>query len=632
MAVSPTVNAYIVQDQLGQLPESDQIFRQKFVELAFASLRSKFPKLVPLVITFKIIEANVETGFALATFIVRSNNDIKYIPVVLVDGVIVSCEMIYDKKTNSIMPLLPKVVDALINDNIREANLVDKPVRIDNTSNLFRQIVRPPASSQVILASTHVDLGILPNEAKEALAVYLQNNPDILAKIAEYYPPEALAQKLAVKPEISKVSEEVPSVISIDDVTKKITTYLSPEEREALLVNDFAVLKKNGVNETVVLSETSLAEEVEKFLKAQQLEYNSIAEPISCILYSITGKGFSEEPAIVCSCDSSLLIITKNKIVQKHNYSEKKASLVAGDVQKLTFDECVNFFPWKDPSDITDSNVTNMLIMYPKKDGMFGLVYVHAGSITVNKSDEIVVYAKYSDEVLRFTDDIKYGYIKNGNIFIFPLASKIYIGEFSNIAPYVSSIQDIVNYLRTNGTTLRVVKDGTSYSIIEDNKYKTFVKKAEAARYLVEKYNLDAGGVTNVLSNHKVILFNKTAQVGTAQPVTQNTQGQPVFDKNLIQDAANIGDKDILDTGMLAAFNDYLNIKDNFLELFPVFVNTITALGRVILICVTNKNDLERYYGRENYTTFLGSCRNVFNKLGEIVASMKSYTNMISDK
>ena len=162
MPISPTVQAYMQQGQ-AQPSSAEQIFNKSFSDQAFSTLKSRFPSLMGLVITFKTLNSDVEKGDALGAFILSAGNSIHYVPVAMSSGSIVSCEMLYDKEADQFTPLTEDTVKALHGEaSYSEPSTVSGKVSVDDTRQLFRNMVRPPASSNVVLAGDSSKLDACP--------------------------------------------------------------------------------------------------------------------------------------------------------------------------------------------------------------------------------------------------------------------------------------------------------------------------------------------------------------------------------------------------------------------------------------------------------------------------------------
>lgn len=103
MSMSPQVQ----KGMTGPPPseQAEQMFKERFSQMAYSVLFSKFPDLAQSVVTFKILEADGEAGNGVGTFVVLHNQMPIYIPVVMVDGQLKPIEMFYYKTLNIFLPL-----------------------------------------------------------------------------------------------------------------------------------------------------------------------------------------------------------------------------------------------------------------------------------------------------------------------------------------------------------------------------------------------------------------------------------------------------------------------------------------------------------------------------------------------
>lgn len=648
MAVSPTVNSYMMQNQMSQAQPSEQIFRTKFNDAAFATLRAKYPKLASLVITLKVVEADIDKGFCLGAFILRAKEDVKYIPVVMVNGSIASCEMIYDKKDDQILPLLPKVVEHVINNNIETATIMNNKPMVDDTRELFRRLTRPPQSTNAILASNKADISALPNHAKQTISTYLESNPELLAKIAEFYPVEVLAEKLAQTIEETLPKVDYPDVVSIDDLKENTNLLLSKADKEALLRDGFTV-RKELPNDVAVFSTEELNAQVEKELNVYELTEDDLTTVKACNVLTPGSSKLHETKACVLSGST---VLTEDGMfsgnagcnpVYYHNpkgIGYKTSEVAATGVRSATEDD-IKSVGAVNVTSFSDSKGETLVVFYPKKAGGYSaLTYsIYSEGVKVDKADGMTtINLENNGMVLRFADSVKYGKIDLENTKILPGDSLVLLRKNNRTFPFVRSIDEIVKLIKAFGTQLKVVSDGVAFSVNTKKNSKSFSKKAEVAQHLVSEYGLGRMEVQRVLDTQDVVVLSKTAfltqpaQMDASsaqhQQVAPVMQQQPAFNPEVMEDFAEMQDPEMMDTGIIASFSGDMDIKENFIDLLPNFLETMTNLGKTILICVSHKEELEDHYGREKYQTFVSNTRRVFKTLGEIVVSMQSYVKM----
>lgn len=83
MSMSPEVQAH------GQLPSAEQaeeLFKQRFSEMAYSVMMAKFPELAAQIVTFKLVETEAENGKGIGVFILLLEDKTIYLPVIMVDS------------------------------------------------------------------------------------------------------------------------------------------------------------------------------------------------------------------------------------------------------------------------------------------------------------------------------------------------------------------------------------------------------------------------------------------------------------------------------------------------------------------------------------------------------------------
>lgn len=118
MAVSPNVSAWMNRQQATH-ENAEQIFVRNFSTRAFEAFRAKVPELMEYIVSFRVLASDLKNSNAFGCFIIRSGNNIQYIPIVMSGGSLEPCELLYDRREDRFQPLVPDTVDA-----IRKANMV----------------------------------------------------------------------------------------------------------------------------------------------------------------------------------------------------------------------------------------------------------------------------------------------------------------------------------------------------------------------------------------------------------------------------------------------------------------------------------------------------------------------------
>lgn len=654
LSPSPIIQSYMQQGQPQEAPLSaEQMFNKSFGEAAFATLRSKFPALINFVVTYKILDSDVDKGSALGVFIIQTGKDIRYIPVAMSGGAVSSCELIYNKDTDQFSPLSEHNVKRLLSQNmISDASLLHGNVRVDDTKQLFRDLIRPPASSNVVLASS-VNITALPNEAKDMVRTYLNATPDLLCKIAEYYDIEVLAQKLASQDPVPPVTES-PRILNLESITKEAASWLTPEERERLLTDGFLVKKSSNDSPVHVASMDTFQASLETELNLH--EYPSLGtehshdgllvrsgEVLQC-----TSRGFKREPAVflrsgiwvsakrwIPSCDAKALVHNMQDIVTEQQLKAAGAltvrELCATSVAR--FAAIIPVVPTRNGGylQVTAADSSNGDHGYgPSRMSKEPIRYS-----TVENDTYLTLGFPHSSFVeLHVTPKILHGFLLNGNTAVVPEGTLFFVQDENTREPVeglVHSFGELRKLIGALGTRLTVTTDGISTGITDSKTEKTarFSSNNSAAKWLAENYPLDHDQISTVLDNRTSVLFSKQAFDAPApQTLFSQQQPMPIFDPANMQDYAALGDPEILDTGILSSFSQDPDIKSLLVDYLPDFITMLDKLGRVILLFCIQKEDLENFYGRDRYANVLGSCRKVFKLIGDTANSLELYINM----
>jgi hypothetical protein len=193
-AISPRTNAFLESSQGGG-PEVAE-FESLFSDMAYSLLETKLPELMNHVVTFKILESNMDENSALGSFILDVNGADVHIPLVLSQGSVQKPEVFYSKELDSFLPLTQKWVEstsALTNAPMGSAENAPKTLPSDMD---VRALTLPPTTGRFVYASAggpfskermavpRISLGEVlervPNRTKVAFAELLKSDEALL--------------------------------------------------------------------------------------------------------------------------------------------------------------------------------------------------------------------------------------------------------------------------------------------------------------------------------------------------------------------------------------------------------------------------------------------------------------------
>lgn len=148
--ISPAIAA----QQMGAQPQDEaHLFEEKFGQMAYQAFSSKFPDLVPDIVTFKILDTQVDEGACCGAFILEQEGEFIYVPVVLAENELKPFDLMYIKSKDIFLPLTSKWLEEVQKNTIASLGTGTKlPDTVAKDVDI-RNVVVPPMSGRASYAS-----------------------------------------------------------------------------------------------------------------------------------------------------------------------------------------------------------------------------------------------------------------------------------------------------------------------------------------------------------------------------------------------------------------------------------------------------------------------------------------------
>lgn len=660
MPISPTVSAWMQNNQPQQSGmDVESLFRKSFQDQAFNSLRAKAPALLSYVVTFKVLDTNVDDGDAFGTFAVSYGNELVFIPIVMSSGSITSCEMAYLRSEDRFVPLLESQVKDIVNHNTGSmGEVMTKDVRVEDTRRMFRNLVRPPASSNVVLASNRIDISELPDSAKDKLVGYFNEHPQELGKIAAFYPIDVFSERLSKKAAVVEESTE-PVALTTATVTKEAAEKLTDEERTTLLSRGWLI--KGAEAETkLVIDPDNFGAELENWISEFNYDKLQTSTGVVCgDVVRFTGGHFEYTPAVVLAKTTSEFPIGATLITDDSSRSDRVKSILLAHEHNPSKGELIDFgFVHIDglkrqlDKQFKNDCCGRVDIIVPRKHG--GWRYLD--NIWVEKESTICVELENGDyrlsnnshEVFDIVSGITYGALcADGVKTILPKTALFRVSPIKDnaVSGIIPTMQVLFDILRYRGVVLKINRSQGGTSITDSSVQKTasFASDGDAAVWLHDQYNLSDRQIEDTLGREKSFVITKLAAgfmqtppspVPAQQPQQQilpqgNVQVPvPSFSPDTMQPFVGLQDPDMVDVGILASFAGDPDVQALLVDYTPDFLNVMDRIGRVILLFNVQRRELEQWYRVDKINELLQNCRKVFRLVGDLVQTLRVYINM----
>lgn len=135
-------------------PEAAQAqFDESITQSMYQRFGSKFPDLVPSLVTLRLLSSDVETGTAFGAFVLDIGDRVVYVPAVVNDSRLEELDIVYDKTTDQFAPLTLQQLRYLRNRGTNPMGSAEKLPQSVPTDVDIRALMLPPETGRYSYAS-----------------------------------------------------------------------------------------------------------------------------------------------------------------------------------------------------------------------------------------------------------------------------------------------------------------------------------------------------------------------------------------------------------------------------------------------------------------------------------------------
>ena len=206
--------------------QADQMFEKGFSDMAYSVMLARFPDLVQDIVTFKVLDTDVDNGMGVGAFVLMRKGQALYVPVILSDNNLKPIEIVYHKALNIFLPLTKawlaeidrtalgalgegiKTPETLYTD-VDMRNVVVPPItgRFSYAAYVENPRAYDRAEAVALIEKTASEprkvllefLSDAPNVVKQAMVRVLEKNPRLLKHAAQAYGVNALTDALRLR-------------------------------------------------------------------------------------------------------------------------------------------------------------------------------------------------------------------------------------------------------------------------------------------------------------------------------------------------------------------------------------------------------------------------------------------------
>lgn len=156
--------------------DEEQLFEDKFGQMAYQTFTSMFPDVINNVVTFKILDSDIDAGTAVGAFVAEAEGEFLYIPAVLSDNQLKPFDMMYVKSKDIFLPLSAEWMEEIQKGALASLGQgADLPDTVATDVDI-RNLIVPPTTGRYSYASYEVSpKSRIEAEATEPLGRKLAN-------------------------------------------------------------------------------------------------------------------------------------------------------------------------------------------------------------------------------------------------------------------------------------------------------------------------------------------------------------------------------------------------------------------------------------------------------------------------
>ena len=668
-AISPRTNAFMSETR-GSTPE-ESVFSKMFSNMAYGVLENKMPKLLDSVITFKILESEINSGEAFGVFIVQTGPTTVYIPIHLSNNKVTPPDLFYSKDLDSFLPLTDAWLKEL--EKISQPEM-GGPIEAPETlsSNLdIRGLTIPPFTGRTSYASFNktnlfevLDKG--GNVVKEAFANLLRDNRDCLGAAVKHHG-EELFEHLRLESEKVAVAPKDWWVLTPDSPKSDYDDAFGPSAKLA-----YQAALEEGVVVCDLRKTAAVPITTEYPIKPQ--------EPASSGAYKIVDTdGKVHSVAIFrnpVSVDSPSFMIPTLKGRQKPT----KEFLVVFPDGKYTLTDSLVALD-------TEEELPKGVLKKALETGEGSLkagkqVLVRGGgSAAATRPFTLKGLSNDSDDVQRGSiTDTGFTLVRSSKAPLkvphIPEDSKTVFIPTSYVSVKVTTEFPREKLVRDASTLLSMIRSGVAKLAHASIKVKNMGSgdwavdgirvgtKEDALKKMASlNIRIDASKsfLSTILSGQSISahlvapseltklgsIFGKEAQppmeggggmpmdpaaMGGGVPQDPSMMEPPEINPEFMQSAAALDDQGVFDTAAVASVLQSPTLSEQVVGYLPTLEKALDGLGRVILAISLKESELREEIGQSDYVSLEQNIKRVFRGLGDIIIKLNQHTLSLEEK
>lgn len=606
----------------------------EFSDIALAKLLQSAPELGRLVVTFKDVtdELPEESDTQVGIFILRSGEEIFYLPVVSKSGNVFPIDSLYQVSTSKFLPITKKVMETIVNGQsarIGQSTKIPKTV-VQNPS--VYELINPPRTGKFVYASASrltEFLASLPNLMKSDIKSKVLGDKDVYSKLHKVFGLEDILQSL---------TSPTLSIAPVHKATGTTSTYqvitggndLGQEEISSILQKGYAIRGSSNTSRIAIDAEDYSKMGVVKSIsdvdadKDYEILFSTGATRVGYVPKGrrVTNPSSVNHTPIFFSNGDYARAIGTNIIVAGEGTSDK------GVVREM-----LEFNP---PVMIKDLDVFSNFALFTSAMELVG-IYATSHPVTLTSNGATIraidMVRGASVEIYAFRN-FKQDTLEEGNNIYVPYNSivvKLGKDVSDSLEVNVNSAQRkrSINEMTALGSSMNIGYDGVEFSVNgvpvggEPNIIKILVINEGINPIAADSF------VKQAKENKRVKLFlskkadfapGEIPQFGENGPDQVDNFGAGTSGSGFIPSvkaSLDTNDDQVIEATIISELLQTPDLFGQIGEYLPDIEEAVDRLGRVLFLSRLNLDKLSKSKDADSLFVFLASLKNVYRNLGD---------------
>lgn len=610
----------------------------EFSDIALAKLLQSAPDLGRLVVTFKDVteELPEESDTQVGIFILRSGEEVFYVPVISKAGNVFPIDSIYQVSTSKFLPITRATTENVLT---AQSAGIGKSTKIPSTvvqNPSVYELINPPRTGKFVYASSSrltEFLAALPDDFKHHIKEKVLEDKDVYTRLNKIFGLEGILRSLVVKS--SGHSAAAHKAVGSTSTYSVVTggNDLGQEEVASIMQKGYAI-RGSSCDTRIAID----AEDFSRMGKIQTVSDVDAGKDYEIILADgSTRTGYIPKTKVIRSADrrggmpiffaDGSFAITDSVVINGEGSDNK-------DVIKMMFE----YNPPIMVKDIADYGSYAIFNSYMELIGVFSV----CGTVSHNQDGASMrAYDSQTGERINISAfrNFKVDFLKEGNTMYIPYTS-IVIKLGANLS---SSLEVNVNSAQRKRSIAELVALGSSMDIAHDGvEFSVNGQSVGAEPKIVELLVVREGlhpaaaesFVKQAKENKRVKLYlSKKADFAPGEIPQFGENGPDQVDNfgagkdgnfiPAVKSSLETNDDQVVEATIISELLQSPDMYGQITEFLPDIEEAVDKLGRVLLLSRINLDKLSKSRDADELFAFLASLKNVYKNLGDSLLKLR---------